>query len=82
MIHFDGITLFPEMFAAITASGITRRALEDGLWHWQAWNPRDFADNARCLRCWHCRQEHISHDVAKRASYTIWICLGLSFLLT
>lgn len=46
MIQFDGITIFPEMFAAVTQSGITRRALEEGRWQWQAWNPRDFADNA------------------------------------
>ena len=46
MIRFDCITLFPEMFAAVTESGITRRALEEGRWAWQAWNPRDFAENA------------------------------------
>lgn len=46
MIRFDGVTLFPEMFEAVTHSGITRRALEERHWHWQAWNPRDFADNA------------------------------------
>ena len=32
MLRFDAITLFPEMFAAVTQSGITRRALERGLW--------------------------------------------------
>ena len=46
MIRFDCITLFPEMFAAVTDSGITRRAQEEGRWAWQAWNPRDFAENA------------------------------------
>ena len=46
MIRFDCITLFPEMFAAVTQSGITRRALEEGRWSWQGWNPRDFAENA------------------------------------
>jgi len=30
--HFDVITLFPEMFGALTASGITRRAQERGLY--------------------------------------------------
>lgn len=45
MIRFDCVTLFPEMFAAVTASGITRRALEEHRWAWQAWNPRDFAEN-------------------------------------
>ena len=34
------------MFAAVTQSGITRRALEEQRWGWQAWNPRDFAENA------------------------------------
>ena len=34
------------MFSAVTQSGITRRALEERLWAWQVWNPRDFAGNA------------------------------------
>jgi tRNA (guanine37-N1)-methyltransferase len=34
------------MFAAVTQSGITRRALEEKRWVWQGWNPRDFAENA------------------------------------
>ena len=46
MIRFDCVTLFPEMFAAVTGSGITRRALEEQRWAWQGWNPRDFAENA------------------------------------
>ena len=37
------VTLFPEMFAAITGSGITSRALEAGLYSLTTWNPRDFA---------------------------------------
>ncbi len=38
------------MFAALTQSGITRRALENGLWDLQFWNPRDFAeDNYRSV---------------------------------
>ena len=50
MIRFDAITLFPEMFAAVTASGITRKALEAGLWRIQTWNPRDFTtDNYRTI---------------------------------
>ncbi len=50
MIRFDAITLFPEMFAAVTHSGITRRALETGLWRFQTWNPRDFTtDNYRTI---------------------------------
>lgn len=45
-IQFDCISIFPEMFAAVTHSGITRRALEEGRWAWHGWNPRDFAENA------------------------------------
>lgn len=44
-LRFDVITLFPEMFAAVTESGITRRALERGLWQLARWNPRDWAEN-------------------------------------
>ncbi len=42
---FDVVTLFPEMFAAVTQAGITRRALERGLWQIDCWNPRDFTEN-------------------------------------
>ncbi|HET9733900.1 MAG TPA: tRNA (guanosine(37)-N1)-methyltransferase TrmD [Burkholderiales bacterium] len=49
-MRFDVVTLFPEMFAAVTASGITRKALEAGLWRLQTWNPRDFTtDNYRTV---------------------------------
>lgn len=50
MIRFDAITLFPEMFAAVTHSGISGRALETGLWSLGLWNPRDFTkDNYRTV---------------------------------
>ena len=50
MIRFDVVTLFPEMFAAVTASGISARALETGLWSIGLWNPRDFTtDNYRTV---------------------------------
>jgi tRNA (guanine37-N1)-methyltransferase len=45
VIRFDVVTLFPEMFAAVTASGITGRALERGLWQLATWNPRDFTSD-------------------------------------
>lgn len=45
MIRFDCISIFPEMFSALTECGITRRALEEGRWEWKGWNPRDFAEN-------------------------------------
>jgi tRNA (guanine37-N1)-methyltransferase len=49
-VRFDCITLFPQMFAAVTESGITRRALEDGRWSLATWNPRDFTtDNHRTV---------------------------------
>lgn len=37
------VSLFPEMFEAVSGSGITRRAIEDGLLALRTWNPRDFA---------------------------------------
>jgi len=40
--RYDVITLFPEMFAALTGSGITRRAKERGLYELAFHNPRDF----------------------------------------
>jgi tRNA (guanine37-N1)-methyltransferase len=46
VIRFDVVTLFPEMFRAITESGITSRALSAQLWRLQTWNPREFAANA------------------------------------
>ena len=50
MIRFDVVTLFPEMFSAVTQSGITSRALEAGLWALTTWNPRDFTtDNYRTV---------------------------------
>ncbi len=45
-MRFDVITLFPEMFAALTDYGITRRAHEQGLWRLATWNPRDFTTDA------------------------------------
>ena len=37
------VTLFPEMFAAITDYGISGRAVNNGLVSVDFWNPRDFA---------------------------------------
>lgn len=49
-VAFDVVTLFPEMFVALTDSGITRRARELGLWQLALWNPRDFTtDNYRTV---------------------------------
>ena len=41
-MQFDVVTLFPEMFAALTQSGITRRAFEQQRWNLALWNPREF----------------------------------------
>ena len=44
------VTLLPQMFSAITESGITSRALQAGLWQLKTWNPRDFTtDNYRTV---------------------------------
>lgn len=43
--QFDVVTLFPPMFEALTASGITRRAQERESYQLRLWNPRDFTSN-------------------------------------
>jgi tRNA (guanine37-N1)-methyltransferase len=44
--RFDVISLFPEIFAAITGAGITGRAFTKGLGELHLWNPRDYALDA------------------------------------
>jgi len=44
-MRFDAITLFPELFDAVLDYGITRRALDRGLYRFKSWNPRDFTDD-------------------------------------
>ncbi|MBK6982015.1 MAG: tRNA (guanosine(37)-N1)-methyltransferase TrmD [Betaproteobacteria bacterium] len=44
-MRFDVVTIFPEMFEAVTRHGITRRALEEGGFDFRAWNPRDFVND-------------------------------------
>lgn len=39
------ISIFPEMFRAITDYGVTSRAIKNGLLTIQYWNPRQFAHN-------------------------------------
>lgn len=41
-MQFDVVTIFPEMFEAISRYGITSRALKRGLWSLNFENPRDF----------------------------------------
>jgi tRNA (guanine37-N1)-methyltransferase len=45
-MRFDVVTLFPPMFDALTAYGITRRARDLGLWQLACWNPRDFTTDS------------------------------------
>jgi tRNA (guanine37-N1)-methyltransferase len=44
-MQFDVVSLFPEMFAALTQSGVTRRAFEQQRWALKIWNPRDFTQD-------------------------------------
>ncbi|NOU26092.1 MAG: tRNA (guanosine(37)-N1)-methyltransferase TrmD [Methylotenera sp.] len=47
---FDVVTLFPEMFDAITKSGITSRAKQQSIYDVRFWNPRDFTiDNHKTV---------------------------------
>ena len=49
-MKFDVISLFPEMFDAITKHGITSRALERKIYSLQVINPREFtADNHKTV---------------------------------
>lgn len=41
------VSLFPEMFAAITEYGVTARALRQGFWEMRCFNPRDYASDKR-----------------------------------
>jgi len=44
-MRIDVVTLFPEMFQAITGYGITGRAYRRGLYSLSTWNPRDDASD-------------------------------------
>lgn len=49
-LHFDVISLFPQMFDALTKQGITARALENRVYELALWNPRDFtSDNYKTV---------------------------------
>jgi len=39
------VSLFPEMFKAVTDYGISRRAVEKGLLALEVWNPREFTED-------------------------------------
>jgi len=49
-MQFDVVTLFPDMFRALTEWGITSRAVKQQRFGLRTWNPRDFTtDNYRTV---------------------------------
>lgn len=44
-MRFDVVSLFPEMFDAVSRYGITGRAVEKGLVELALWNPRDYTQD-------------------------------------
>ncbi|HHZ88646.1 MAG TPA: tRNA (guanosine(37)-N1)-methyltransferase TrmD [Chromatiales bacterium] len=44
-MRFDVITLFPELVTSLVGSGVAGRALDNGLFDLQTWNPRDFTSD-------------------------------------
>lgn len=46
-MRFDVITIFPEMFEAITQYGVTSRAFSKNIFKLNTWNPRDFTTDPR-----------------------------------
>jgi tRNA (guanine37-N1)-methyltransferase len=46
-MRFDVVTLFPEMFSALTQWGVTGRACTESLVDIHLWNPRDVCTDAR-----------------------------------
>ncbi|MGV2288990.1 tRNA (guanosine(37)-N1)-methyltransferase TrmD [Trinickia sp. YCB016] len=49
-VQFDVVSLFPDMFRALTDWGITSRAAKQGRFGLRTWNPRDFTtDNYRTV---------------------------------
>ncbi len=42
------VSLFPEMFEAVTCHGVTGRAVRNNLLDVQCWNPRDFTKDKHC----------------------------------
>ncbi len=46
MMWFGCVSLFPEMFSAVTGSGVTKRACKNGLIEVHLYNPRDYTHDA------------------------------------
>lgn len=45
-MRIDVISIFPEMYTAVTEAGVTARAFRNGLLELRIWNPRDYATDA------------------------------------
>lgn len=45
VMRFDVVTLFPEMVTALSAYGVTGRAVGAGLTRIETWNPRDYTQD-------------------------------------
>jgi len=43
--RFGVVTIFPEMFAALSGYGVAGRAFRDGLARLESWNPRDYTED-------------------------------------
>ncbi len=43
-MRIDVVSLFPQMFEAITGYGVTGRAVQDGILALRVWNPREYAE--------------------------------------
>jgi len=49
-LRIDVISLFPQMFSALTEVGVSGRAVQKGILQVETWNPRDYAkDNYRTV---------------------------------
>jgi tRNA (guanine37-N1)-methyltransferase len=46
-VRFDVVSLFPEMFSALTECGVTGRAFQREFATLRIWNPHDYAEDAR-----------------------------------
>jgi tRNA (guanine37-N1)-methyltransferase len=44
-VWIGAVSLFPEMFNAVTEVGVTGRAVRNGLVTFESWNPRDFTSD-------------------------------------
>lgn len=45
-MYIQVISIFPQMFDALTQEGVIARAQQKKIWHFEVINPRQFADNA------------------------------------